>query len=345
MPKHFIESLNFTNFKCFKELNVNNIKRVNLISGKNNIGKTSFMEGIELLVSSNDSLELSSNIYEMIKRRQSTLSRNRYFELDFIFENNSEVELSSNNKSIKIKYSETIESNDLFNDDNSIDQYQPSLKLTINKEATSFPIEKLLNRPLMMRKERYDNIKLKVNYITSGATSERDVSILYGKLVDLNKEEFLNNSLKLFDDNLVALKQKATDRDIVLKVALKNRELPVLLSSLGEGINRYIAILCAIWASKDGYLFIDEIENGIHFTNYEKLWNIIFKASDMAKCQIFVTTHSKECIELFNEVNKQDEGSYIEFYRNKKTNFIVTKQRDHEQLEYSLTHNTRIRGE
>jgi len=94
--------------------------------------------------------------------------------------------------------------------------------------------------------------------------------------------------------------------------------LPVLLSSLGEGINRYIAILCAIWASKDGYLFIDEIENGIHFTNYEKLWNIIFETSKMANCQIFVTTHSKECIEAFNRANVDDEGSYLEFYRNKK---------------------------
>ena len=131
---------------------------------------------------------------------------------------------------------------------------------------------------------------------------------------------------------------------MILKLKLKNRDTPVLLSSLGEGINRYIAILCAIWASKDGYLFIDEIENGIHYTNYEKLWKIIFDASEKAKCQIFITTHSKECIEAFNRVNENDEGIYLEFYKNQKNGLIVVKERDNEQLEYALTHNSEIRG-
>lgn len=347
MQNHFIENLTFSNFKCFQNINVNNIKRINLISGKNNIGKTSLMEGIELFVSSSDSLDLSLNIYEMMKRRQSNLRQNRYFELDFIFENSTKVELTINNKNIKIQYSETIqeEADDLFNDENLMIEYEPSLKLNINSEERNIPIERLIHRPHMIRKERYDTIKSKINFITSTTTDERDIAILYGKLIDLNKEEFLNDSLKLFDENLVALKQKATDRDIILKVALKDRELPVLLSSLGEGINRYIAILCAIWASKDGYLFIDEIENGIHFTNYTKLWNIIFQVSEIANCQIFITTHSKECIEVFNEVNQNNDGSYFEFYRDEKTDLIVTKQKDNEQLEYELTHNMEIRGE
>ena len=334
LQNHFIKNITFNNFKCFENIDIANIQRVNLISGKNNIGKTSLIEGIELSVASSDSLDLSFNIYEMMKRRQSTLRGERYFELDFIFESSSQAEIIIDNKIVKIEYIENFRN-----------EYEPSLLLTINDDERNFSIEKLIHREPMMRKERYDTIKSKVNFITSTALDERDIAILYGKLVDLNKEEFLNNSLKLFDENLVALKQKATDRDIILKVALKNRELPVLLSSLGEGINRYIAILCAIWASKDGYLFIDEIENGIHFTNYSKLWNIIFKVSEMANCQIFITTHSKECIEVFNEVNQLNDGSYFEFYRNEKTHRIVAKQKDSEQLEYELTHNIGIRGE
>ncbi len=348
MKNHFVENLTFRNFKCFEEINVSNIKRINLISGKNNIGKTSLMEGIHLAVSSTDSLDLSLNVHEMIKRRQSTSTRNRYFELDFIFENSSEVELTVNDKNIKIEYTDTLQGDimdNFFQESNVLSEYQPSLKLSVDSDERNIPIERLIHRPYMLRKEHNSNIKSKINFITSTATDERDIAILYGKLIDLNKEEFLNNSLKLFDKNLVALKQKATHRDIILKVALKNRELPVLLSSLGEGINRYIAILCAIWASKDGYLFIDEIENGIHFSNYTKLWNIIFEVSKMANCQVFATTHSKECIEVFNEVNQENNGSYFEFYRDKKTNLIVTKQKDNEQLKYELSHNIEIRGE
>jgi hypothetical protein len=56
-------------------------------------------------------------------------------------------------------------------------------------------------------------------------------------------------------------------------------------------------------------------------------------------------SHHKECIEAFNEVNQENEGSYFEFYRDEKTSLIVTKQKDNEQLEYKLTHDIEIRGE
>ena len=348
MPNNFIENLTFKNFKCFKELNVTNIKRVNLISGKNNIGKTSFMEGIELFVSSSDTRDLSLNIYKMMKRRQSSSKVHRYFDLDFIYENSSKVELILNNKKASIEYSEVMSEEEKKTSEEKhpfFELKEPSLLLEINSNEAVLSIDYLLSKSPMMRRDRNETNKPKVNFVTSAPTNEKDLAILYGALIDLNKEDFLNNSLKLFDENIVALKQRATDREVVLKVSLKDRELPVLLSSLGEGVNRYIAILCAIWASKDGYLFIDEIENGIHFTNYTKLWNLIFKASEMANCQVFITTHSKECIEVFNEVNQNDEGSYFEFYRNKKTNLIVVKQKDNEQLKYELTHNMEFRGE
>ena len=90
-------------------------------------------------------------------------------------------------------------------------------------------------------------------------------------------------------------------------------------------------------------MFIDEIENGIHYTNYKNLWDLIFQVSTKANCQVFATTHSKECIDSFNKAN-QNNGIYIELYKNKK-NEIIAKQRDKEQLTYSLTHNGSFRGE
>jgi len=252
MKEHFIKTASFKNFKCFEELEVENLKRVNLIAGKNNIGKTAFMEGVELIVSSKDTIGLSFNIFEMIKRRQSSIKDDRYFELDFIYENSLYVELKTDTKKVTIEYIEE-----------DLEEYQPALKLNVNSDEKIFTIEQIANSgnyALIIGRKRQGLVKSRVNFIKSVAMDEREIAILYGKLIDLNKEEFLNSSLQRFDENIIALKQKATDRNVILKVALKNRELPVLLSSLGEGINRYIAILCAIWASKDGYLFIDEIE-------------------------------------------------------------------------------------
>lgn len=341
MESHFIEKVSLINFKCFDELNVNNLKRVNLISGKNNIGKTAFIEGIELLVSSKDAISLENNICKMIKRRQSNIVDKRDYEIDFIKNNRLPLKLKTDKKIVEIEVFKTDSSGN-FGKISHISEADV-LKLKVDLDEMNLSIDKMLEK-LFNYSERYISI-LPVNFIKSVAMQEIDIAILYGKLVDLNKEEFLNKSLQLFDENIVSLKQRAIyNGQVVFKVLLKDREFPILLSSLGEGINRYIAILCAIWASKDGFLFIDEIENGIHYTNYDKLWKIIFEVSKMANCQVFATTHSKECIEAFNRYNCDNDGSYLEFYRNKK-NKIVAKTRDKDLLEYSLSHNTRIRGE
>ncbi|WP_052700435.1 AAA family ATPase [Methylocucumis oryzae] len=144
------------------------------------------------------------------------------------------------------------------------------------------------------------------------------------------------------------LKVIPEENGVILKLKLKDKTNLALLSSFGEGINRYIAILCAIWANKDGFLLIDEIENGIHYTNYPKLWEIIFKVSVEANCQLFITTHSKECIAAFNDMQFEVtncNAQYFEFYKNLKTDLIVASPRDKEQLRYALTHEGRVRGE
>ena len=45
---HFIENIEIKNFKCFENFSAEGFGRVNLIGGKNNVGKTAFMEACYL---------------------------------------------------------------------------------------------------------------------------------------------------------------------------------------------------------------------------------------------------------------------------------------------------------
>ena len=341
-----ISSIKIQNFKIFKELNVNNLKRVNLIGGKNNIGKTAFLEAVEFFASSNNIYDVVINIARLVLKRQNK-NRDYQNEIEFDLINYDSdsfiIKVDQNELIVKLIGPEFNQDIDIYIDNEEIIPEQ-LVEITFNQDIHKFPIRKLLHRRVLPP-YRENVFKPKVNFISSSTINERDIATFYGELVDLGKENFLDNSLKLFDEKFIALKQKATKKDIILKLKIKDRDKPILLSSLCEGINRFVAILCAIWASKDGYLLIDEIENGIHYTNYEKLWQLIFKASKEANCQVFATTHSKECIEAFNNVNNKNEGVYLEFYLNKKTNDIVVKSRDYEQLSYSLSHQGRFRGE
>lgn len=73
-----------------------------------------------------------------------------------------------------------------------------------------------------------------------------------------------------------------------------DRLLPLVL--MGEGTYRLSSIIMAIAFAKNGLVMVDEIENGFHYSVLPKVWNAIDKASMQFNCQIFLSTHSLECI-------------------------------------------------
>lgn len=351
MALQHIKSIKIEKFKCFNTLFIPSFEQVNLVGGKNNVGKTSLLEAIELLCGSLKTQDLMYQIQNMLVRRQEGSRSPRYVELDFIYSDSQYLSIESDQRKCEIKFEERqiSERQEFIADVDMSEQSDSFLKISINEEERAIPADGFLrNRlPPTIRRGIEDNSS-NVNYIKSSKTDEHLISLLYGALVDLNKEDFLNSSLSIFDENLLSIKQRATERGVTLKILKKDRKHPVLLSSLGDGVNRYIAILCAIWASQDGVLLVDEIENGIHYSNYGKLWKLIFKAAEDANCQLFITSHSKECIEAFNQYQDGDpaaKGLYFELFKSKKDGLIKASPRTADQLSYALSHGGEIRGE
>lgn len=54
MSEHFLTDIEITQFKCFSDFKATGFKRVNLIGGKNNVGKTALMEACFINVHSYD---------------------------------------------------------------------------------------------------------------------------------------------------------------------------------------------------------------------------------------------------------------------------------------------------
>jgi len=52
--------------------------------------------------------------------------------------------------------------------------------------------------------------------------------------------------------------------------------------------------------TRDGIVLIDEIENGLHYSVQEKLWQAVFSWAQDLNVQVFATTHSNECIKAFS---------------------------------------------
>jgi AAA15 family ATPase/GTPase len=65
---------------------------------------------------------------------------------------------------------------------------------------------------------------------------------------------------------------------------------------MGDGMVRLASLVLAIWQARNGFVLVDEIENGLHHTILSKVWQAIRKTAQEFNTQIFATTHSLECI-------------------------------------------------
>lgn len=342
MTRHFIEHIRIKNFKCFEDLQIKGLARVNLFGGKNNVGKSALLESIELLTTSPKPHHLIYKLAKVLERRYTEAT------LDL------EAILNLFNKTDEVIYIDSIVSNlsiKLSSELNINHQGSSNIYLSVNDKRSAFGMETVLKGkfPILVE-ERVNLGAISSSYIKPSKLEENEIAVLYGGLVEADKESYLNESLNKFDSSLLSFKAIPTDRKARAKLKVAGRDSLVSLSEMGDGISRYIAILCAIWSAQNGFLFIDEIENGIHYTNYPKLWNLIFDASEQANCQVFATSHSKECIEAFNQVQQareafKDAGCYFELFKSMKTGRITAAARGSEQLQYALEHGEEIRGE
>ncbi|KPA19324.1 hypothetical protein MHK_000443 [Candidatus Magnetomorum sp. HK-1] len=337
MSQTFLEHIEVKNFRCFDLLKVKNLKRVNLIGGDNNVGKSAFLEAMEILARAIDPVSFSLALRDNINRRQHSCYR-KFSEFDIVAYEKNSLNIQSDNSNVSLTIKGVDQSMPTGQNDNEI-LFDDNLfiELKVNKKSQTIPFNRF-NDMLNQKDQSFvhsNHITKNINFITPTSVDERFLSELYGKIVDLGLMAEINAFLNNFDPRIEALLIRPTEQSSTFKIKLKDKSVPVLLSSMGGGMNRYIAIVCAIWKSKDGLLFIDEIENGIHYTKYDKMWKIIFETGSQANCQIFAVTHSKECIESFSRVAEQFDSEnikYINLSRNVNSDRIVVTVLDSVRL-------------
>lgn len=71
---------------------------------------------------------------------------------------------------------------------------------------------------------------------------------------------------------------------------------PLPLSILGEGMNAVANYATSILEATGGTVLIDEVENGIHYSVLENLWQQIGRSVKETNAQVIASTHSAECV-------------------------------------------------
>ena len=149
-----------------------------------------------------------------------------------------------------------------------------------------------------------------------------------------------------FDSSIVNIKIIGGDKIQCKTINQNGTEEYRDISDFGDGLKLYIAIIIYLYADENGYLFIDEVENGIHYSMLDKLWEIIFTLSKEMNVQVFATTHSRECIESYCRVAEKLQDQDISFTTlvKNKTKQIKAIVMNYEVFTNSIDQGHEVRG-
>lgn len=95
-------------------------------------------------------------------------------------------------------------------------------------------------------------------------------------------------------------------------VKLRSHRRAVPLNSLGGGATRLFEVALALANARNGFLLVDEAENGIHFSLQRNFWNMVLTTARRYDIQVIATTHSWDCVTGFAQAaSEYDEAEGV----------------------------------
>lgn len=362
MGKLVLDSLEIRQFRAFRHLRIERLGRVNLIVGKNNVGKTALLEAL-WLYANRGSLAL---IYQLLSQRdevaqsssravsvaeQGLAIKNLYFGRNDIFKSPEPIQigtLTSPQDTIIIAsgFNELVSVNGklgvrtrLANGSEPEQSSEPEVIIIGGQRVISRSVRNLFQDiPVSSRQEIIPHV-----FIPSNGLNRGHLDKLWTNVALTESENDVINSLRVISPSLerVGLVSNPNNVEERIPIAkLVNQATPVALRSLGEGMNRMFGIALGLANARNGLLLIDEVESGLHYSVQYDLWKLIFKTARRLNVQVFATTHSWDCIEGFQAAAHeatQDEGLLIRLGR-KKEEIVATIYDEAEMLTATREH-------
>ena len=334
-----LDSLYIKNFRCFEDLTIKSLGRVNLVVGKNNSGKTTLLEAISFFIKGKESytspIEIIRNIEILLANRNefflykdkpsnlhtfvkllstdakkmqiylSDVDKKKVFSLSLIQDDHLEFKILN----------DTHESTYALDKNyNIIDPVQILLEESLSKlpllDLSKYSLGEAFESSEIPDSE--DDIPpdfftaIECLLVPSYLIPENELGLLWDKVYQNNADKEIIELLKIVLPTISSLNflaQKSTnDRAAFIKEKGKTEARP--LKAMGEGLSRLLQIFLYAFLSRGGYLLIDEFENGLHYSIQEDIWQKLFKLADALDIQVFVTTHSKDTLESFATVAK-----------------------------------------
>jgi hypothetical protein len=152
---------------------------------------------------------------------------------------------------------------------------------------------------------------------------------LWDKIALSDLEKDIVEALRIINPEISAVSMVGGESPKQSRMAIvrtNERNRPVPLRSFGDGVIRVFAIALSLVNAEDGFLLIDEVENGIHHTVQTDVWRVVFRLAQRLNIQVFATSHSWDSIEAFQRAAAEtpEEGVLVRLTRKKDGDIVPT---------------------
>jgi hypothetical protein len=328
-----LNSLEIRGFRGFRQLQVERLGRVNLIVGKNNVGKSSLLEALQLYAHRGS----PRLIWELLVARDESgpVPSVRLVEADtvltalkYLFYGRKDIKIHPGSIQIgpinSLKdtlslsvgwYTEPLDKTRR----QTMEPLQPEEYNTVIDAVPRFVIQ--MGRqpkthysldPYALHRVPKELKEVNCVFTPANGLDRGQISELWDAIALTSMEKDVLAALGIIAPGVESLGIVKQGSIPIVKIAGIDDPLPI--RSLGDGMLRAFSIVLALVNARDGILLIDEFENGIHYTALPDLWQLIFQVARRLNVQVFATTHSWDCIEGFQRAvqeNNQDDGMLI----------------------------------
>ena len=313
------KNVEISNFRGIDHLKIEDFSRVNIFLGQNNSGKSTVLEALSLLTGmANPDTPLNINRF----RTRNLFSP--FKDLYYLFHNMdlktgpkiSAEQLDGDSRNMRLQLSYVFNDQDTRQESgmNGIPPFSETKTffnaLLIDFDIISPSSKKSYHSSLTVNQEgTISNRKLETNYL------EKNNSVyLTADLWGINLASQLSELFKRKQKNIVLKRLSHFDHHIVdidilqddIYIEFENVPEKIPMRMTGDGLRRYLNIVAASANPTTNIILIDEIDNGLHYSAYLKLWEAIFALATKANKQIFITTHSKETLQGLNEMLREN---------------------------------------
>jgi AAA15 family ATPase/GTPase len=381
MPAKHLTYFKVENFKKFESLELQNIGQFNLVTGDNNVGKTSLLEALtfktdrrgcmaafhKTLMNRGINLLPKFNINDAGEKVNLEYPKESLY--DFIA-HNSKMPLV-----ININYQN--DKSELI-----IIKYLPEAMLeTLQSVVTTNKNQKLITEFNDGRFIEFQSGGVRTNHVNPIAyetvgvfehvfqSGFNHVEIPFINTVGESPQDFMDHFFESIGQSRQAKKKlvetinevffshledielrKVNEKD-TLSFAFKNIDEVQPVNGFGDGVLRFMNILVELQRYKGTRLMIDEIDTGVHHSRMKGFLKAVIKAAEINEVQLFMTTHSLECQQKFVEVFEDADMAHLKAeVRNytmleNKEGKVMAIAYDFEQLRYGLESKFETRGE